>query len=255
MKLKAVLLGILTAGALSAGEVSVAAAANTTYAFDEIKAEFAKLHPQTTLNVSLGASGALSTQIKNGAPFDIFMAADMKFADDLHKEGFATAPAKTYAKGKVAMFSVRGVDLSKGLEILKDPSVKTITIANPKTAPYGTASVQAFQKAGVYDEIKGKIVEAKSIGEALSQALKASDVGFVAASAMYAPKMAKDGCNGKPCKQGENFVLVDTKLYEPIAQGMVVLNRAKDNAEAKAFYDFILSDKGKAIFAKYGYEF
>ena len=72
---------------------------------------------------------------------------------------------------------------------------------------------------------------------------------------MYAPKMAKDGCNDKPCKEGENFVLVDTKLYEPIAQGMVVLNRAKDNAEAKAFYDFILSDKGKAIFAKYGYEF
>ena len=179
----------------------------------------------------------------------------MKFADNLHKEGFATAPAKTYAKGKVSMFSVRGVDLSKGLEILKDPSVKTISIANPKAAPYGTASVQAFQKAGVYDEIKGKIVEAKSIGEALSQALKASDVGFIAASAMYAPKMAKDGCNGRPCKEGENFVLVDASLYEPIAQGMVVLNRAKDNAEAKAFYDFILSDKGRAIFAKYGYEF
>ncbi|MDA3076120.1 molybdate ABC transporter substrate-binding protein [Campylobacter sp. JMF_04 NA10] len=255
MKKKFFLCALALCGVLNAGEVSIAAAANTTYAFDEIKAEFEKLNPDTKLNVSLGASGALNTQIKNGAPFDIFMAADMKFADDLFEAGFATAKAQTYAKGKVAMFSVRGVDLGKGLDALKDEKVKTISIANPKTAPYGTASVEAMQKAEIFDSVKGKIVEAKSIGEALTQALSAADIGFVAASAMYAPKMKEGGCAGAPCEEGKHFVLVPSSLYEPIAQGMVILKKAQNNAEAKAFYDFILSDKGREIFAKYGYEF
>ncbi|MBQ9292722.1 MAG: molybdate ABC transporter substrate-binding protein [Campylobacter sp.] len=245
---KSLFLGLLVAVFANGGEVSIAAAANTTYAFDEIKAEFAKTHPEITLNVSLGASGALSTQIKNGAPFDIFMAADMDFANNLFKDGFAINEAVTYAKGKVAMFSVRELNLTQGLEVLKDEKVKSISIANPKTAPYGAASVAAFQKAGIYDTIKAKIVEAKSIGDALSQAMSAADVGFVAASSMYSPKMAE-------YKEGVNFVLVDNSLYDPIAQGIVILKKAENNAEAKAFYDFILGEKGKEIFAKYGYDF
>lgn len=246
--MKKIFLAVVLAIFSYAGDLNIAAAANTTYAFDEIKVEFKKLHPQTNLNVSLGASGALSTQIRNGAPFHIFMAANMKFVDDIYKDGLAFTPAVVYAKGKLAMFSTRGIDLNKGLEILKDPNVKTISIANPKTAPYGAASITAFEKSGIYDAIKNKIVEAKSIGEALSQALSASDIGFVAASAMYSPKMAQ-------YKEGKEFVLVDSSLYDPIAQGIVILNTAKDNAEAKAFYDFILGEKGKEIFKKYGYDF
>lgn len=246
--MKKIFLALALAVFSYAGNLNIAAAANTTYAFDEIKAEFKKLHPDVNINVSLGASGGLSTQIRNGAPFDIFMAADMKFADDIYKDGLAIAPAVVYAKGKLAMLSVRGVDVSKGLEVLKDPKIKTISIGNPKTAPYGTASVEAFKKAEVYDAIKSKLVEAKSIGDALSQTLSAADVGFVAASAMYSPKMAK-------YKEGKHFVLVDETLYDPIAQGIVILKHAENNPEAKAFYDFILDKQGKAIFKKYGYSF
>ncbi|MCI6988865.1 MAG: molybdate ABC transporter substrate-binding protein [Campylobacter sp.] len=241
------LLFLCLAVALSfADEVKIAAAANTTYAFDEIKSEFNKLYPDTTLDVSLGASGALSTQIKNGAPFDIFMAADMQFAENIKESGFGVGDVAMYAKGKLALFTIRDFDLSKGLNALKD--MKTITIANPATAPYGKASVEAMKNAKVYDEVESKIVQAKSIGEALSQALSASDAGFVAASAMYAPKMSE-------YKEGKNYILVDDKLYEPIAQGMIITKKGGDNPKAKQFYDFILSDKGKEIFAKYGYSF
>lgn len=231
-----------------AAELQIAAAANTAYAFDEIKKEFAKTHPNDSLNVALGSSGKLVAQVKNGAPFEVFMAANMKFAKELYDSKFATTEPKIYARGKVAMFSVHGVDLSKGLEVLKDEKIKTIVIANPKTAPYGTASVEAFKKAGIYEDIKDKIVEANSIGDALSQAIKAADVGFVAASSMYSPKMAE-------YKENENFVLLDTQLYTPIDQGMVILKNGEKSQLAKDFYDFILSDEGKAIFKKYGYDF
>ncbi|ANE35454.1 molybdenum ABC transporter ModABC, periplasmic molybdate-binding protein [Campylobacter iguaniorum] len=229
-------------------DLNIAAAANVTYAFDDIKAEFKKLNPDANLNVSLGSSGKLVAQVKNGAPFEVFMAANMDFANGLYKDGFAMNEAAIYAKGKVAMLSVRGFDLSKGLEVLKDPKVKTIIIANPKTAPYGTASIEAFKNAGIYDAIKDKIIEAGSISEALSQTLKAGDVGFIAASSMYSPKMSK-------YKEGKDFVLLDSKLYTSIDQGIVILKNGEKNELAKKFYDFILGEKGKAIFQKYGYDF
>lgn len=245
--MKKIILAIFLAVFANANELNIAAAANVTYPIEEIKAEFAKIHPQIKLNVSLGASGNFATQIRNGAPFDIFLAADMKYVSDLFKDGFAAGAAKTYANGKLAMFSARNFDLSKGLEILKDEKVKSVAIANPKTAPYGVASMQAFEKTGILAEIKGKIVEAKSIGDALNQAINAADIGFVAASLMYSKKMAE-------YKEGLNFVLVDSKLYAPIAQGIVILKKAEKNADAKAFYDFILSEKCKEVFRKYGYE-
>lgn len=243
---KLFLMAILVAASFAAN-LNIAAAANTAYAFDDIKAEFNKIHPGTKFDVSLGSSGKLVAQIKNGAPFQIFLAANMDYARNLYKDGMTVGDAVVYARGKLAMVSVRGFDVTKGLEILKDPKIKTIVIANPKTAPYGTASVEAFKKAGIYNDIKSKIVEAGSIGEALSQTLKAGDIGFVAASAMYSPKMAK-------YKEGKDFSLVDSKLYTPIDQGIVILKNGKNNQLVKDFYNFILGEKGRAIFKKYGYD-
>ena len=156
--MKKLIFALFFALGLNAGELNVAAAANVTYPIEDIKAEFAKLHPDIKLNVSLGASGNFAAQIRNGAPFDVFLAANMKYADDLFKEGFAVEAAKIYANGKLALFSARDFDLSKGLEILKDDKVKTIAIANPKTAPYGVASIQAFEKTGILNDIKPKIM-------------------------------------------------------------------------------------------------
>lgn len=134
----------LAAFHLNAGEINVFAAANVTYAFDELKAEFAKTNPDTKVTVNLGASGALSTQVKNGAPADVFMAANMKFVQDLYDAKFAVTQPVVYAQGALALFTIRDIDLAKGINAVE--GLKAIAIANPETAPYGKASIEALKK-------------------------------------------------------------------------------------------------------------
>lgn len=230
--------------------INIAAAANVTYAFKELESQFKKENPDTSINVTLGASGNLVAQIQNGAPFDVFMAANMKFAQKLYDENLAVTKPVIYAQGALALLTLRTnvTDLSKGLEALKSENVKLIAIANPKTAPYGEASVETLKKLGIYEIIKSKIIEAKSIGETLTQTLTATDAGFVAASALH-----EEGLKKYNLKENVNYILVDQKLYSPINQGIVITKHGKDNMDAKKFYDFVLSEKGKAIFKAYGY--
>lgn len=229
---------------LNAGEINVFAAANVTYAFDELKAEFAKTNPDTKVTVTLGGSGALTTQIKNGAPADVFMAANMKFVENLDEAGFSATRPIVYTQGALALFSIRDIDFTKGIKAVE--GLKAVAIALPESAPYGKASIEALKKDGIFDKVEKNIIYTKSISEALSSALSAADAGFIAASAMYDPKMAK-------YKEGKNFILVNPDLYTPIDQGVILLKRGENNPEAKAFYDFILSEKAKEIFRKFGY--
>ena len=235
---------VLLAIAAAAGEINVFAAANTSYAFPELIAEFNKQNPTVKVNLTLGASGAMVTQVQNGAPADVFLAADTGFVKKLDESGFAATRPVIYAQGALAMFSVRDVDFSKGIAAVK--GLKAISIANPATAPYGRASVEALKNAKIYDEVEKNIVWAQKISETLSQALSAANVGFIAASALYDPKMAQ-------YKQGVNYAFVDASLYTPIDQGVVLTKRAENNAEARAFYEFILGDKAREIFKKFGY--
>ncbi|AJC88202.1 molybdate ABC transporter substrate-binding protein [Campylobacter insulaenigrae] len=230
--------------------INIAAAANVAYAFKELESQFKKENPDTTINVTLGASGNLVTQIQSGAPFDIFMAANMKFAQKLYDENLAITKPVIYAQGAIALLTLRTniTDLSKGLETLQNKNVKLIAIANPKTAPYGEASIEALKNLGIYENLKNKIIEAKSIGEALTQTLTATDAGFIAASALY-----EEGLQKYNLKENTNYILVDPKLYTPIDQGIVITKHGENNVDAKKFYDFVLSEKGKAIFKAYGY--
>lgn len=227
-----------------AGEIVVFAAANTTYAFPELIKKFNETNKDTKVSVSLGASGGLTTQIQNGAPADIFMAADMAFTQKVYDSGFATTTPVVYAQGALAMFSIRDVDFKKGLEVVV--GLKAISVANPETAPYGKATIEALKKANLFEKVEKNIVYTQKISETMSQALTAADIGFIAASALYDEKMSK-------YKEGVNYAFVDPALYTPIDQGIVLLKRAEKNPEAKAFYDFILSEDGKAIFKKFGY--
>ncbi|MCR4941744.1 MAG: molybdate ABC transporter substrate-binding protein [Campylobacter sp.] len=234
----------LGVSAIFGGEITIFAAANTTYAFGELVSSFNEENPNTKVNVTLGASGGLLTQIQNGAPADIFMAADMGFVQKAYDSGFAVTKPVIYAQGALAMFSIRNVDFGKGIQAVL--GLKSISIANPKTAPYGKASIEALKKAELFEKVEKNIVYTQKISETLSQALSAADIGFIAASSLYDAKMSK-------YKEGVNFAFVDASLYTPIDQGIVILKRAENNAEAKAFYDFILGQKGRAIFKKYGY--
>ena len=227
-----------------ASELKIAAAANMSYALDELKKEFLKTHPNDEIQIITGASGKLSTQIQNGAEYDIFISADEKFPKALNEAGFSLNTPKIYAKGVLAMISAHKNELS--FENLKN--VKSIVIANPKIAPYGAAALEALKNSGVYESIKNKIIESGSISEALSQTLSAADVGFSALSLLKAPKMSH-------LKENENYIKVPSNLYSPINQAMIVLKSSKNQPLAMEFFDFILSAKGKEILDKFGYEF
>lgn len=241
---KLLFLTIMALG-IQAKDVVVYAAANTTYAFPELIDKFNQTHKDTNIKLTLGSSGALSTQIRNGANADIFLAANMDFVNKLALDGFSQTKPVVYAKGKLALFSLERISLDNGIDsVLK---AKSISIANPKTAPYGTASIEALKNAGILEKVEPNIIYAQKISETLSQALSAADVGFIAASALYSPKMSQ-------YKEGKNYIFIDLSLYSPIDQGIILLKRAKDSKEAREFYEFLLGNEAREIFARYGYD-
>lgn len=244
--MKKTFLSLLLAAATMAGEINIAVAANVSYAMDELKAVFAKKHLETTVRVTLGSSGKLTAQIKNGAPYGLFMAANMKYPEALYKEGIAVTEPVVYAQGALAYLCAKPTDFSRGIALVADKSVEKIAVANPKTAPYGAAAVEAMQHGGVYDKAKPKLVYAESISQAVTYALTAVDIGFIAKSSLYSPKMAK-------YKQNVNWASVDPALYTPIEQGIVLLKKGENNAEYRAFYNFMLSGEAKMILQNYGY--
>ena len=229
-----------------AGTINIAVAANVSYAINELIAEFNKTNPDTKVEVVLGASGKFTTQIQNGAPFDIFLSADMKFPETLEKENLTATKPVIYAQGSLAMISAKPLDFSKGIALVTNKSIEKIAIANPKTAPYGTAAIEALKNANLLEKIENKFVYAESISQVVTYATTATDIGFIAKSSLYDDKLSK-------YKENINWISVDPKLYTPIDQGIVVLKRAQNNKEAHAFYNFILSKEAKDIFLKFGY--
>ncbi len=237
---------VLLCSSVFAGTVNIAVAANVSYAIEELIKEFNKINPNTKIQVTLGSSGKLTAQIKNGAPFNIFMSANMNFPQALYDENIAITKPIIYAEGALAMFSSKELDFSKGIDLIKDSSISKIAIANPKTAPYGTTAMEAIKNAGLEESTKNKFVYAESISQVVTYATTATDIGFIAKSSLYDDKLSK-------YKENVNWISVDPKLYKSIQQGVVIINNAKDNAEVKAFYDFILSANAKKIFTDYGY--
>ncbi|MCH9739594.1 MAG: molybdate ABC transporter substrate-binding protein [Epsilonproteobacteria bacterium] len=246
MKLKPLLLILLLPFFSMAETIKVAVAANVSYAIDDLKKEFNKLYPDTKVQVTLGSTGKLTAQIKNGAPYQILMGANMMYPEKLYSEDYAVTRPLVYAQGSLAYLSSKKRDFSKGIALLKSDKIKKIAIANPKTAPYGIATAQALKNAKIYDEVKSKFVFAESISQTVTYAVKATDLGFIAKSSLYTPQMAH-------FKEGENWAELDPKLYTPINQGIVILKEGETSAEVSAFYAFIFSKKAEKIFKEFGY--
>lgn len=229
-----------------AGSITIAVAANVTYAMDELIEAFNKTYPDTKIQTTLSSSGKLTAQIRNGAPYSLFMAANMAYPEALYKDGIAVTEPKIYAQGALAFLSAKPRDFSKGLNLLIEKDIQKVAIANPKTAPYGTASVEAMKNVGIYQEVEPKLVYGESISQTVTYALSAADIGMVNASAMYSDKMTQ-------YKEGVNWALVKAGTYRPIDQGIVLLKNGANNPEAKAFYDFMLGKKAREIMSRYGY--
>jgi molybdate transport system substrate-binding protein len=237
---------LLMASLSQAAPLTVAIAANLKYAFDDLAAEFKNETGIETQSV-LNASGKIATQVRNGAPFDIFMSADMDFPEGLYKEGYAVTPPKPYAYGLLVLWTQKDYDLTKGVAGLVETSVDNVAIANPKVAPFGKQALKSMDYYKVRAAIEPKLVYGENITQ-VSQYVdtKVADVGFSAKSIVIAPELAGKG----------KWAAVPEESYEPIAQGVVILKHGiETNPDAaRKFYGFILSPKAREIFAKYGYK-
>lgn len=240
------LLILLLPFSLYAKTITIAVAANVSYAIEDLKKEFKKTNPDTNVRVTLGSSGKLTAQIKNGAPYDLFMSANMKYPNALYDDKIAITKPIVYAKGSLALLSSKKKDFSKGLNIILEENIKRIAMANPKTAPYGIATKEVLDKSKLYKNVKSKLIFGESISQTVAYTVSAANIGFIAKSSLYSPKM-------KRFKENINWVEIDKNLYTPISQGMVILKRAQENLEVKAFYDFMQSSHAKNILKEYGY--
>lgn len=230
-----------------AKELNLALAANVSYAIDDLIKEFNKTNKNIKVKYVIGSSGKLTAQIKNGAPYDLFLSANMKYPNTLYKKNLTLNKPLVYAKGSLALLSTKAKGLSSKLKLLTNKGIKRIAIANPKTAPYGIASKEALKKSNLYEKIKNKLIFGESISQTVSYTVTAADIGFIAKSSLYSKKMKK-------FKKNINWVEVDDSLYTPTKQGIVILKKTKVKDEAQAFFNFIKSKNAKNIFKKYGYK-
>jgi molybdate transport system substrate-binding protein len=239
-------INLLLSCTLFAGKITIAVSANVSYAINDLKREFNKLYPNTKVQVILGSTGKLTAQIKHGAPYQILMGANMSYPKALYAEDFAVTRPLVYAQGSLAYLSPKKRDFSDILTLLKSDKIVKIAVANPKTAPYGIATKEALENAKVYNELKKKFVYGESISQTVTYATKATDIGLIAKSSLFSPQMSH-------FKKGENWADVDSRLYTPIDQGIVILKEGEKSADVSAFYAFIMSKRAKKIFEEFGY--
>lgn len=223
--------------------ITIAVAANMQFAMQELTHNFTK-ETGIQCNLVISSSGKLTAQIKQGAPYDLFVSADMKYPDVLHKEGFALQKPKIYAYGKLVLWSL-DKSIKPGLSVLKSSIVKHIACANPKTAPYGVATIQVLKHNKIYNSIKSKLVYGESISQTNQFIIsKSAQIGFTAKSVVLSPEMKGKG----------QWIELNPSSYAPIAQGVVILKQDHvEEAAAKRFYNFLFSAEAKKILKSFGY--
>lgn len=225
----------------SPGEITVAAAADLTPPFEELGREFEKA-TKTKVVFVFGSTGMLTRQIENGAPFDLFAAANVSYVDELDQKGLIIPDSKAiYARGRITLWTTNDSPLRlQGVADLARPEVQRVAIANPDHAPYGLAAKQAMQSAGVWDRVQPKLV----YGDNIRQTLQFAQTGNVEV-AIVALSLSIQS-NGR-------WTLIPEELHQPIDQGLGIMKSTKNEPAARAFAAFIISPQGKAIMKKYGF--
>ncbi|HEY9117203.1 MAG TPA: molybdate ABC transporter substrate-binding protein [Roseivirga sp.] len=224
--------------------LTIAAAANMQFAMEALAEAYAE-ESGTKIEVILGSSGKLTAQIQQGAPYDLFFSADLKYPNALLESGNTNEDPVIYAQGILVLWSMK-YNMPVALEQISSNEVKHIALANPKTAPYGIAAEEVLKNMGLYAELEERLV----FGESISQVnqfvtSEAAEMGFTAQSVVVSPSMLEQG----------NWIDIPDSLYSPIQQAAVILkNDRGQGKEAKAFVDFVLSEKGQVILNKFGYK-
>jgi len=240
-------LGLIgSAGPAVAAEILVAAASDLNFAMKDIISEFEQ---QTGHHVklSLGSSGNYYSQIQNGAPFDLYFSADIGYPKKLDEAGLTVSGSLyRYAVGRIVLWTNRAshLDVSNGLEVLRDRSIRKVAIANPKHAPYGRAAVAAMQHFKVYDHVKDRLIRGENVSQA-AQFIEsgACEIGIVALSLALSPAM----------KAGGTYWEIPAEAHPPLEQGAVILKSSKQQAPAKQFLEFVKGTQGQEIMTRYGF--
>src|SRR6202166_4243499 len=227
--------------------INVAAAADLSAALEEVAANYKK-HSGVEVKLSFGASGALAQQIQNGAPFDIFFSADTEYPRQLIAGGQADgATLYRYAVGQLVLWVPKDSPLDvehKGMDVLLDPAVKKIAMANPQHAPCGRAAVAALKHYGIYDRVSDRVV----LGENVSQAAQFvesgnAQAGLVALAHAVAPAMQGKG----------KFWKVPGEAYPALDQGVVLLKSSSHRQDAEAFLEYIKTAEVAELLRRYGF--
>jgi len=237
---------LLTLRTASAQELRVAAAADLQFALDELAAQYQK-QTGRKIDVSYGSSGNFFAQIQNGAPFDVLLSADIEYPRKLEAAGLAEpGTLYKYAVGRIVIWMPADahVDLAKlGWKALLEPGVGKIAIANPEHAPYGRAAVAALRNAGIYDQVRPKLVYGENIAQAAQfVSSRNAQAGILALSLAISP----------PMRGGKRWE-IPTNLHAPIEQGAVILKSAKNKEGAREFLTFLKSGTGRKILDSYGF--
>jgi molybdate transport system substrate-binding protein len=228
-----------------ADEVQVAVAANFTAPMKVIATDFEKATGHKAV-LSFGSTGKFYAQIKNGAPFDVFLAADDETPAKLEKENGIVAGSRfTYATGKLVLWSPKANLVDDRGEVLKKGDFAHLAIAAPRLAPYGAAAVQTLNKLGLYEALQPKLVTGETIAQTLAFVSTGNaELGFVALSQVY-----EDG----GIKSGFGWI-VPADLHEPIRQDAVILTHGKANKAASALAAYLKSDAAKVVIRSFGYD-
>lgn len=235
-----------TCAAADAGQsiLNIAAASNLTYVMPEIIEAFEKGHNSVRVRLSLSSTGSLYTQIRNGAPYDIYLAADEKMPALLYKDGLAEGEPFTYARGSLVLWSSRKTNFVEGVYALSSAVFKRIALANPRHAPYGEAARQVLEDAGLWEVLKPRFI----FGENISQTAQfvqsgSAQAGFIAESMLKNPAM-----------QGGSAYHIPDGSHRAIMQRGVILKRGGGSKEAAfLFRDFLFSERAREIFQRFGY--
>ena len=235
---------LMSASAAHAAAFTIAAASDLRFALDEIVALFRDEHPEQQVEVIYGSSGRMTTQIINGAPFDVFFSADISFPERLYAEGFAATKPKVYAIGRIVIWSTRFDASALTLaDLATDPRIRRIAIAQPTHAPYGMRAQEALESVGVWEAVQRRLVFGENIAHAAQMVESgAADAGIIALSLAKFPTLAVHG-----------HYLIDDSLHQPLTQGFVVTRRGADKPGVMAFAAFMETEAAHAIMVRYGF--
>lgn len=234
----------LSPPAAHAERITIAAAADLKFAMDEIISGFKKAHPGNGIQVTYGSSGKFHTQIRQGAPFDLFFSADIAFPRKLAKMGLAASEAKPYAFGRIVLWSSSRDAAKMTLASLSDPKIARIAIANPKHAPYGKRAEEALRASGLWDRLQSKLVFGENIAHT-AQFVQTGNaqVGIIALSLALNPELARKG----------GYYLIPESLHQPLEQGYIITRLGADKPLARQFADYMGSKQARGIMTKYGF--